>query len=71
MSARCKHCGMAESGHCVFEAAEMPPGCACDPLAWCDDLDIPPACDRAASEIDTQECMGCGHDRECHEGGIR
>ncbi len=70
----CKHCHKMESAHCAFEAATMPPGCKCKPVAWVECVDIPPVCDRwvrrtpanaPCGEYDV--CVMCEHAMACHK----
>lgn len=57
----CRHCGIPEHEHCMFEAA-MPDGCQCPPGEWGDDvLDVCPQFVGPG-----KQCSVCEHDEACH-----
>jgi hypothetical protein len=63
----CKHCGLEENDHCVFEQIEVPDNCKCDSRTWDPTLNtITKICDSYIGNGE-QYCRTCGHDKACHE----
>lgn len=63
----CKHCGMAEASHHIYEPIEVPEGCVCEIMAW--EPPLPPRCDEYVGESGWEDCIRCGHTEGCHEKG--
>lgn len=61
----CKHCGLQERDHCIFDPKDIPPGCQCNPMEWNDK--IPPPCKKYVGNGETN-CETCEHDKACHHG---
>ena len=65
---RCRHCGLEENRHCVFE----PKSCLCDDGTWADRPR--PVCEMYLFESGLrqgQNCKRCEHDEACHRGLAR
>lgn len=62
---KCKHCGLTEDKHHLFEPMTFPSGCVCDPMDWDHLADIPAPCERFDGG-GIKWCRRCEHDEACH-----